>query len=633
VARQLQAAGAFNRPDLRRDEVRGRHNPLGGIAMLRTPLRAAATFTAVCLCLATATAQTLAPSWVAHFDGPAHYDDWAASGVVLPTGEVAVTGTTWWEPQSGLFVPKFYTAMYSPQGVELWSQLYGSGFYGGNGAADHIALAPGNKLVVAGQRDLGADWVVLQYNALGVQQWETIWLAGSWFVSSPADIAVDAPGNTYLCGDIGDPLSGSPRAAVVKVGPSGTLLWSRLYDGTGLEIETVSSIAVDAAGAVFVAGSTTDTNGWLQPTVSRLDPANGAPLWTRHVGAASPGSQGFGREIGVDGAGQVIVSGELIDGSTQATSWTFVAHAADGSQLWRADHPFPANTGASVDDMAVAANGDAVAVGYAFDSSFDVDWMVVRLTGGQIAWTDTLGGSAQFEDRATSACIDAQGNAYVGGYLSDPDWVLDVRVYAPNGALVAHGREHAPAQGSGYPYDLATGPGGRIYLMGDLGSFPATGGDALTLAFDMAVTEIYCTAKTNSLGCVPTIGATGIASATAGSGFVITGSNVLNNKAGLLLYGTVGRFAFPFLGGTLCVRSPRRSPPVSSGGNPPPNDCSGAYSFDMNCFAVGGCGGTPAVELTIPGTVVDCQWWGRDPGFAPPNGATLTNGLEYTVMP
>ena len=131
------------------------------------------------------------------------------------------------------------------------------------------------------------------------------------------------------------------------------------------------------------------------------------------------------------------------------------------------------------------------------------------------------------------------------------------------------------------------------------------------------------------------IAGTGTPSATAGSGFVVTGSNVRNNKSGLLFYGVTGPASTPFQGGTLCVNSPiRRTGATNSGGNPSPaNDCSGVYSLDMNAFAHSSGPPIPLPALIVAGTVVDCQWWGRDPGFAAPNNTTLTNGLEYTVCP
>ena len=144
----------------------------------------------------------------------------------------------------------------------------------------------------------------------------------------------------------------------------------------------------------------------------------------------------------------------------------------------------------------------------------------------------------------------------------------------------------------------------------------------------------YCTAKLNSLGCTPSIGSSGTSSATASSGFTISATQLLNNKLGLAFYGFTGRASTPFAGGTLCVAAPlKRSTFASTGGNPPPNDCSGIWSIDMNAFAAGALGGNPNPLLLAPGRTVDVQIFSRDPGFAPPNNLSLTNGLEYVVGP
>jgi hypothetical protein len=161
-------------------------------------------------------------------------------------------------------------------------------------------------------------------------------------------------------------------------------------------------------------------------------------------------------------------------------------------------------------------------------------------------------------------------------------------------------------------------------------------GDSFTLLrFDDAgAPTVYCTAKLNSLGCTPSIASTGTPSATAGFGFAITTINVINNKAGLILYTESGRAAVPFQSGLLCIDTPiKRSIPLNSAGNPPPNDCSGVFNLDMNAFAVGSLGGNPAAFLTTPGTLVNAQVWGRDTGLAAPNNSTLSDGLEFLIRP
>jgi hypothetical protein len=143
----------------------------------------------------------------------------------------------------------------------------------------------------------------------------------------------------------------------------------------------------------------------------------------------------------------------------------------------------------------------------------------------------------------------------------------------------------------------------------------------------------YCAGKQNSVGCTPSMSFLGSPSASGNGFFSVRAGDVRNQVPGLLLYGASGRNAIPFAGGTLCVGQPLfRSPGLnSSGSNPPAANCSGVFFVDMHAFRIGHLGGNPQSFLSIPGTIVNCQYWGRDPGFAAPNNVQLSNALEYEI--
>jgi hypothetical protein len=137
---------------------------------------------------------------------------------------------------------------------------------------------------------------------------------------------------------------------------------------------------------------------------------------------------------------------------------------------------------------------------------------------------------------------------------------------------------------------------------------------------------IYCTAKTNSAGCLPSIASSGTPSASAGSGYVLSASQILDGKSGVLFYGKSGPTALPFQGGTLCAAIPLvRTTLQFSGGAPP---CGGAFAMDFNAWIASG--KDPAL---VAGQQVNAQYWSRDPGFPPPENTSLTDAVEFTIAP
>jgi hypothetical protein len=111
--------------------------------------------------------------------------------------------------------------------------------------------------------------------------------------------------------------------------------------------------------------------------------------------------------------------------------------------------------------------------------------------------------------------------------------------------------------------------------------------------------------------------------------FVVRATNTKALKFGLLLYTDSGRASLPFSGGTLCIgNAPLKRSIAVADTSGTPGQCDGTLSIDMNAFANGALGGSPLPSLTIPGTQVNCQFWGRD---TIANGPMLSDALEYFV--
>jgi hypothetical protein len=137
--------------------------------------------------------------------------------------------------------------------------------------------------------------------------------------------------------------------------------------------------------------------------------------------------------------------------------------------------------------------------------------------------------------------------------------------------------------------------------------------------------QIYCTAKSNSLGCTPSIAMVGIPSASFGNGCTLTVASVIGNKNGLLFHSTSGAAALPFHGGVLCLRAPlRRHAGRNSEGTA--GTCDGVLSEDLNIYIASG-----ADPALVAGATLWIQAWSRDPGDS--FGDSLSDAITAIVSP
>jgi hypothetical protein len=158
------------------------------------------------------------------------------------------------------------------------------------------------------------------------------------------------------------------------------------------------------------------------------------------------------------------------------------------------------------------------------------------------------------------------------------------------------------------------------------GTVPDSGWVRVVLA-DVPFPTVYCTAKVNSAGCTPLIGAYGAASVSVGNNFTFVAAEVLPGKNGMLIWSFTPD-AKPFGGGTLCLGAPVKRTPLQTAGAVQPGyyTCLGTYTYTFTQAKMAQHGFTPGDDLYA-------QFWSRDSGFAPPNNVGLTPAMQAVILP
>jgi hypothetical protein len=143
------------------------------------------------------------------------------------------------------------------------------------------------------------------------------------------------------------------------------------------------------------------------------------------------------------------------------------------------------------------------------------------------------------------------------------------------------------------------------------------------------VITYYCTAKTNSQGCLPAIDTVGFPSLSDAAPFTVLAVSLVNQMNGNLFLSRTGAAALPFNGGLLCLAAPILDTPlVHTGGSAVGLDCSGSLSFDLNGWLQAG--GAPGL---VAGDTLWAQYFYRDIPHPDGTGTGMTAALELVVQP
>jgi Tol biopolymer transport system component len=222
--------------------------------------------------------------------------------------------------------------------------------------------------------------------------------------------------------------------------------------------------------------------------------------------------------------------------------------------------------------------------------------------------------------------VQEDTNGVLDVYVYDAVLRRVLRVSVDPAGLQANGQCNRPSI-SGDGHTIAFGSSATNLVPGDTNAIY----DTYVRQVDCWPVGSYCTAGISTGLCAPRMGATGVPSASATSGFTLTCDGIDGQRNSRIFYGTSGQAALPWgppFGSLLCVAAPlQRTPLQSSGGGA--GSCDGSIAIDWLAFLAANLGALGAPP--IAGTVVDAQAWYRDPGA--PRGSNLSDGLEFEVCP
>src|SRR5882672_7274447 len=355
---------------------------------------------------------------------------------------------------------------------------------------------------------------------------------------SPAHIAISSDGaRAYVTNTLSDSISVIDTAtkalvATIAVGDAPTTSavtpdGQRLYVSTAggavqlIDLPTNTVLQTIAAGtsAGFLALSPDGSRLYQSNgSVAVIDTASNAVLTTLYAGAYTSGIA-----VSPDGA-RLYVANTIYNFSPvfSASGGVTVFDTATGATVASINTWYLPNT------VALSPDGSHLYVALAWqwsNTGYGAGFLPTRWVTDIDTSSNSVVGSTLLSNTAAGMAVSADGTrVYVAVRVSNSVSAID-------------------AASHGVAFDIPIAGGPVAVAMMPLSNSPPVN---------------YCTAGTTTNGCNAHISASGIPSASAGSGFDVLVSNVEGQRSGLIFYGTSGESATAWGAGSsfLCVKAP-----------------------------------------------------------------------------
>ncbi|OLY90681.1 delta-60 repeat domain-containing protein [Cnuella takakiae] len=359
---------------------------------------------------------------VLRYNGPGSNNDRATAMTFDPEGYLYVLG-------NGGF------KQYTGKGQEYWSYHFMYFGAGRRAVADHaynIYITEEHRLIKGSMSDYGYSYI------------------GNY---GGNELKLDASGNVYVGGQQeGD-------FATAKFDAAGQLVWAAHYNGPGNGPDSLTGLAVDSSGNVYVCGV---SRGLADDDFTTIKyNAQGQELWVQRYGGG--GSKDAAYDLAIDTLGNVYVTGE--SGGDYAT----VKYSPSGALLWVQKFNGPAGLMDAARALALDSAGNLYVTGGSTGVGSGLDYTTLKYnTAGKLLWEQRYNGTGNDADTATLMALDASGNIIITGSSMGKGSGEDYATlkYDPAGNLLWANRFSQDDEGEGGARDLLLDREGNVYVTG-----------------------------------------------------------------------------------------------------------------------------------------------------------------------
>lgn len=315
---------------------------------------------------------------------------------------------------TGFYGAKTLTAKYNSSGVKQWGVSYVSA--AGSAAANSIVIDNAGNPIIAGTNDnggTGKDYLVVKLTSIGGNHWNRNINRLVSFSEVVTASKQDASGNYYLTGyvNLSNNVYGSQvgYGIIEKVNSSGTVVWS--YIDTSYSNVRYNDLDFDVSGNIYITGTANEN------IITMKFSSTGTIVWSRTFNGSGAGYD-EGTSIALDASGNIYLCGNSYKNATNYIDGVAVKYNSAGTFQWSQYLP---TTNTFFYDHAIKIKIDGannIIVGEnTVNASQDINVAIYNPSGGFVT-SFVIGGTAGGTDVLSDMALDAAGNIYITGSLA-----------------------------------------------------------------------------------------------------------------------------------------------------------------------------------------------------------------------